>query len=304
LEFALIFSRKIDKIIPLFDREKKDMRHIPVSEITEAVKSLCMDANYLLGDDVLHLIRKCLAEEESDLGRQVLDQILENAGIACSEKVPMCQDTGFTVVFLELGQEVHAEGGDLMTAVQEGVRLGTIEGYLRSSVVRDPLRRVNTGDNTPAVVHVEIVPGDKMKITVAPKGGGSENMSEAVMLPPSAGIEGVREFVVDRVRRSGGNPCPPVIVGVGIGGTFEKSAWLAKKSLLRSAGGPNPDPFYADLEADLLKRINGLGIGPMGFGGRCTALAVHIETHPCHIASLPAAVNIQCHSARHRETIL
>jgi fumarate hydratase subunit alpha len=280
------------------------MRNIPVSEVAEAVKSLWMEANYYLGEDVLRLIRKCRAGEESDLGKMVLDQIIENAGIACDEKIPMCQDTGFPVLFIELGQEVHLTGGDFISSVQEGVRRGTQEGYLRSSLVRDPLRRVNTGDNTPAVVHVEIVPGEQIRITAAPKGGGSENMSEVRMLPPSAGIEGVREFVVDRIRRSGGNPCPPVIVGVGIGGTFEKCAWLAKKALLRPAGGPNPDPFYAELEADLLKRINGLGIGPMGFGGRCTALAVAIETHPCHIASLPVAVNVQCHAARHREIIL
>jgi fumarate hydratase subunit alpha len=280
------------------------MRLIPVSAVTEAVKSLCMEANYFLGDDVLQLVRKCLGSEESSLGRDVLNQIVENARIACDERIPMCQDTGFSVVFLELGQDVHLTDGDLMAAIHEGVRRGTKEGYLRSSIVRDPLRRINTGDNTPAVVHVEIVPGDKIKITVAPKGGGSENMSEIKMLPPSAGIDGVREFVVDRIRRSGGNPCPPVIVGVGIGGTFEKCAWLAKKSLLRPAGGPNPDPFYAGLESDLLTRINNLGIGPMGFGGMCTALAVHIETHPCHIASLPVAVNVQCHAARHREKVL
>jgi fumarate hydratase subunit alpha len=280
------------------------MRNIPVSAVTEAVKSLCMEANYFLGEDVLQLIQKCLGQEESALGREVLNQIVENARIACDEKIPICQDTGFPVVFIELGQDVHITDGDLLAAIQEGVRQGTKEGYLRSSIVRDPLRRVNTGDNTPAVVHLEIVPGDKIKITVSPKGGGSENMSEVKMLPPSVGIEGVREFVVDRIRRSGGNPCPPVVVGVGIGGTFEKCAWLAKKSLLRRAGSPNPDPFYAELEADLLKRINDLGIGPMGFGGRCTALAVHIETHPCHIASLPVAVNVQCHAARHREKVL
>jgi fumarate hydratase subunit alpha len=280
------------------------IRNIPVSAVTEAVKSLCMDANYFLGKDVLQKIQECLGKEESPLGRDVLEQIAENARIACAEKIPMCQDTGFSVVFIELGQDVHLADGNLNTAVQEGIRKGTREGYLRSSIVRDPLRRVNTGDNTPAVVHIEIVPGDKIKITVAPKGGGSENMSEVKMLPPSAGIDGVREFVVDRIRRSGGNPCPPLIVGVGIGGTFEKCAWLAKKALLRSVGSSNSDPFYGELEAELLGRINALGIGPMGFGGRCTALAVHIETHPCHIASLPVAVNVQCHAARHREMVL
>jgi fumarate hydratase subunit alpha len=280
------------------------MRNIQVSALTEAVKTLCMDSNYFLGEDVLQKLRECLEHEESPLGKKVLEQLIENAGIACEEKIPMCQDTGFTVVFAEIGQDVHFTDGDFVEAVQEGVRLGTSEGYLRNSIVRDPLRRINTGDNTPAVVHAEIVSGDKVKLTVAPKGGGSENMSEVRMLPPFAGIGGVREFVVDRVRRSGGNPCPPLIVGVGIGGTIEKCAWLAKKSLLRPVGSAHPDPFYAELEADLLKRINALGIGPMGFGGRCTALAVHVETYPCHIASLPVAVNIQCHAARHKEAVI
>jgi fumarate hydratase subunit alpha len=263
-----------------------------------------MDANYFLGEDILQKLRECLELEESPLGKNVLGQLIENAGIACEEKVPMCQDTGYTVVFAEIGQDVHLTGGDFIEAVQQGVRQGTREGFLRNSIVRDPLRRTNTGDNTPAIVHTEIVPGDQVKITVAPKGGGSENMSEVKMLPPSAGIEGVREFVIDRVRRSGGNPCPPVIVGVGIGGTLEKCAWLAKKALLRPVGSSHPDPFYTELEADLLKRINTLGIGPMGFGGRCTALAVQIETHPCHIASMPVAVNIQCHAARHKEAVI
>lgn len=280
------------------------MRNIQVSALTEAVKILCMDSNYFLGEDVLQKLRECLEQEESPLGKNVLRQLIDNAKIACEEKVPMCQDTGFAVVSVEVGQDVHLIGGDFIEAVQEGVRQGYREGYLRKSIVRDPLRRTNTGDNTPAAVYTEIVPGDRVKIIVAPKGGGSENMSEVKMLPPSAGMEGVREFVVDRVRRSGGNPCPPVIVGVGIGGTFEKCAWLAKKALFKPVGSPNPDPFYAEMESDLLNRINALGIGPMGFGGRCTALSVHIETYPCHIASLPVAVNIQCHAARHRETVL
>jgi fumarate hydratase subunit alpha len=300
----LIFPIYIDILNALLREIRMNIRSIPVSSVTDAVKRLCMDANYFLGEDVLAKLRECLNRETSDLGRKVLGELIENAAIACTEKTPMCQDTGFTVVFLEIGQDVHFTGGSLFEAVQEGVRLGAKEGFLRNSLVRDPLRRVNTGDNTPAVVHTGITAGDKVRIAVAAKGGGSENMSEVRMLPPSAGIDGVKEFIVDRVSRSGANPCPPVIVGVGLGGTFEKCAYLSKKALLRRIGEPNPDPFYADLESDLLGRINDLGIGPAGFGGRCTALAVHIETHPCHIASLPVAVNIQCHAARHTETIL
>jgi fumarate hydratase subunit alpha len=280
------------------------IRELPVQTVTETVSRLCMEANFFLGEDVLAKMRECLEREESPLGKKVLEQLLRNAAIACEDKVAMCQDTGYTVIFLEIGQDVHFTGGSVMDAVQEGVRTGTRNGPLRKSVVRDPLRRVNTGDNTPAVVHTEIVPGDRVRVIVAPKGGGSENMSEVKMLPPSAGTDGVTEFVVDRVRRSGANPCPPVIVGVGIGGTFEKCAFLAKKSLLRIIGDPSPDPFYAEMESGLLERINGLGIGPMGYGGRCTALAVNIEAHPCHIASLPVAVNIQCHAARHKEAVL
>ncbi len=280
------------------------MREIDISSITEVVKKLCMDANYFLGDDVLKRLQDCMKSEESPTGKEVLKKILENAKIAESEQVPLCQDTGFAVFFVELGQDVHFIGGDFVEAIHEGVRQGYQEGYLRKSIVSDPIERKNTGDNTPAVIHTEIVPGDRVKITVAPKGGGSENMSEVMMMAPAAGVEGVKEFVVDRVCRSGANPCPPVIVGVGIGGTFEKCAQIAKKALLRPIGSKHPSPFYADLEVDLLERINKLGIGPQGFGGRCTALAVHIEVHPCHIASFPVAVNMQCHVARHKEVIL
>jgi fumarate hydratase subunit alpha len=234
------------------------------------------------------------------VGRSILDQITDNARIAREEKSPMCQDTGYAVLFIEMGQEVHITGGDFTEALNEGIRQGYDEAFLRKSVLGDPIERKNTGDNTPAIVHTEIVPGDKVKIIMAPKGGGSENMSEVKMMKPSDGIEGVKEFVIDRVLRSGGNPCPPVIVGVGIGGTFEKCAYLAKKSLLRKVGDRHPNKFYADLEAELLEKINKLGVGPQGLGGTTTALDVHVEVHPCHIASLPVAVNTQCHAARHK----
>jgi fumarate hydratase subunit alpha len=216
----------------------------------------------------------------------------------------MCQDTGFAVFFVEVGQDVHFTGGSLSESINEGVRQGYEEGYLRKSILGDPIKRVNTKDNTPAVINYDIVPGDKLKIVFAAKGGGSENMSEVKMMKPSDGVEGLKDFVVDRVRRSSGNPCPPVIVGVGVGGTFDKCAQLAKKALLREIGSTHPDPFYADLEAELLVKINNIGIGPQGVGGRTTALAVFIEVHPCHIASFPAAVNMQCHAARHKEVII
>jgi len=280
------------------------MREVNVSTITEAVKKLCMDANYYLGDDVVARLKTFMEKEESPTGKEVFGKILENAEIARTEQVPLCQDTGFAVFFVELGQEVSLVGGDYIEAIHEGVRQGYEEGYLRKSIVSDPIERKNTGDNTPPIVYTDIVPGDKVKIVIAPKGGGSENMSEVKMLVPAAGVEGVTEFVIDRVRRSGANPCPPVIVGVGIGGTFDKCAQIAKKALLRPIGTKHPDPYYADLEAELLERINKLGIGPQGFGGRITALAVHIEVHPCHIASFPVAVNMQCHVARHKEAIL
>ncbi len=280
------------------------MREVDVSKITEAVKKLCIDANYYIGEDVRTRIEEFIEKEESPTAREVLKKILENIEIAKNEKVPLCQDTGFAVVFIELGQEVHLVGGDYIEAINEGVRQGYKEGYLRKSIVNDPIERKNTKDNTPAVVYTDIVPGDKIKIVVAPKGGGSENMSEVKMMAPAAGVEGIKEFVVDRVYRSGANPCPPVIVGVGIGGTFDKCAQLAKRALLRPVGSKNPVKFYSDLEDELLEKINNLGIGPQGFGGRVTALAVHIEVHPCHIASFPVAVNMQCHVSRHKEIII
>jgi fumarate hydratase subunit alpha len=280
------------------------MREINVSEITKAVSRLCLDANFVLGEDVLASLQAALRTEPSDTGRNALEQVIVNAEIARDEQVPMCQDTGFAVVFVELGQDVRLVGGDMYVAVNEGVRQAYTEGYLRKSIVADPLRRVNTGDNTPAVVHVEIVPGDKVRLIVAPKGGGSENMSAVKMLKPADGAKGVADFVVDTVSRAGSNPCPPVVVGVGIGGTMEKVAYLAKKALLRKLGESHPEQFYAAMEHDLLERINKLGIGPQGYGGRTTALAVHIEVYPAHIASLPAAVNINCHAARHKEQVL
>jgi fumarate hydratase subunit alpha len=280
------------------------MRQIITDTIIQAVRKISMEAAYDLGEDVVHAIEEFKKREESPVGKGILDQVLENAKIARNEQAPMCQDTGFAVLFVELGQEVQITGGDFYAAINEGVRQGYKDGYLRKSILGDPLERKNTGDNTPAVIHTEIVPGDKIKITIAPKGGGSENMSEIKMLKPSEGLQGIKDFVIDRVRRSGGNPCPPVIVGIGIGGTFEKCAMLAKKALLREIGHRHPNKFYADLEVELLGKINRLGIGPQGLGGTTTALDVHIEVHPCHIASLPVAVNMQCHAARHKEVIL
>lgn len=281
------------------------MREIEAKEITDTVARLSIEANYYLGQDVLSALHVAMEEEESPLGREILGQILENAEIAAREKMPLCQDTGMTVVFLELGQEVHIVGGDLAEAVNEGVRRGYKEGYLRKSVVDKPFStRVNTGDNTPAVIHTEVVPGDRLKITVLPKGGGSENMSYLAMLSPAAGYQGVVDFVVGCAEKSGANPCPPNIYGIGIGGTADKATLLAKQALLRPVGEPNPDSEVAELEGEILERINKLGIGPQGFGGRVTALAVHIETFPCHIANLPVAVNTQCHSARHKSAVL
>ena len=281
------------------------MKEISCQEIIDAVARLSIEANYYLGDDVLEALCQARESEVSPVGREVLDQILKNADIASQEKLPLCQDTGMTVVFLELGQDVHITSGDLYEAINKGVRKGYQEGYLRKSVVDRPFSaRINTKDNTPAVIHTDIVPGDKLKITVCPKGGGSENMSYLKMLSPAAGRQGVIDFVVDCVDQAGANPCPPIIVGVGIGGTIDQTTLIAKKALLRRLGEPNPDPEVAELEAEILERVNKLGIGPQGFGGRVTALAVHVETFPCHIASLPVVVNIQCHSARHKEAIL
>ena len=279
------------------------MREINVKVITERVRDLCMEANTDLGQDVLQAFDKAIEKEESPLGVEILRELKENARIAKEENVPICQDTGFAVVFVELGQDVHLVGGNLNNAIQEGVRQGYRDGYLRKSICH-PFTRGNTGDNTPAIVHTELVPGEEVKITVAPKGGGSENMSRVVMLTPSDGIEGIKRFVVQRVKESGSNPCPPTIVGVGIGGTFEQAALLAKRSLLRPLGSKNPDPELDKLESEILSEINKLGIGPQGLGGRTTSLAVHIVMMPCHIASFPLAVNIQCHAQRHKETVI
>lgn len=280
------------------------MKEISYEKVVDTVAKLCIDSNCLLGEDVKGALKESLNKEESEVGKSILNQILENVEISKNEMIPMCQDTGYAVVFLELGSGVKITGGGLHDAINDGVRKGYKEGYLRKSIVEDPFRRVNTKDNTPAIIHTQIVPGDSLKITVAPKGGGSENMSEARVFAPAVGVEGVKEFVIDRVKRSGANPCPPIVVGVGIGGTFEYSAYLAKKALLREIGSIHPDPFYRDMEKELLERINNLGIGPQGLGGRVTALAVFIEAYPCHIASLPAAVNIQCHVARHKSATL
>ncbi|MGD8473613.1 MAG: fumarate hydratase [Anaerolineae bacterium] len=281
------------------------MREIGVDLITESVARLCIESNYYLGEDVLAALRQYREAETSPVGREVLDQILENAEIARDEQMPLCQDCGLTVVFLELGQDARIVGGDLNEAVAEGVRQGYQDGFLRKSIVDRPFSgRVNTKDNTPPVIHTTIVPGDQLRIIVAPKGGGSENMSQLGMLKPADGRDGVIDFVVESVRRAGANPCPPIIVGVGVGGSAEKTMWLAKHSLLREVAQPNPDPEVAELEAEILERVNRIGIGPQGFGGLTTALAVHVETYPCHIASMPVAVNIQCHSARHKEAVL
>ena len=276
------------------------MREINVKLITEKVRDLCMKANTDLGEDVLQAFDRAMEKEASPLGMEILKELKENARIAKEENVPICQDTGFAIIFVELGQEVHLVGGDLNEAIQEGVRQGYRDGYLRKSICH-PFTRANTGDNTPAIMHIEVIPGDKVKIIVAPKGGGSENMSRVVMLTPSDGVEGIIRYVVQRVKESGSNPCPPTIVGIGIGGTFEQASLLAKKSLLRPIGSENPDPELDKLESEILTEINQLGIGPQGLGGRTTSLAVHILMMPCHIASFPLAVNIQCHAQRHKE---
>jgi fumarate hydratase subunit alpha len=279
------------------------MRQIEAQAIIEAVKQAAIAANYELGEDLKAALAQGEKEEESPIGREIFRQLLENARIASQEKVPLCQDCGVAVIFAEVGQDVQVVGGDFQEAIQEGVRQGYREGYLRKSLCH-PLTRENTGDNTPAVIHTEIVPGDKIKLTVVPKGGGSENMSRVFMLKPAQGWEGIKEAVVTTVKEAGPNPCPPIIVGVGIGGTFERAALLAKKALLREVGRPNPDPQLAALEEELLKAVNCLGIGPQGLGGHITALAVHLLMQPCHIASLPVAVNIQCHASRHKEVVL
>jgi len=281
------------------------MREIEASTITQAVAHLCQQANLTLGEDVLSALKQAQQTEESPLSREVLSQLIENARIAEQERLPLCQDCGTAVVFLEIGQEVHITGGDLYTAVEEGVQQGYTQGYLRKSIVSQPFSaRINTKDNTPPVIHTEIASGNQIKITVMPKGGGAENMSRLAMLKPSDGRQGIIDIVVTTVDEAGGNPCPPLIVGLGIGATSEQAMLLAKKALLRPVGKPNPDPEIARLEKESLAQINALGIGPLGFGGRTTALAVHAEVTPTHIASLPVAVNLQCHSARHQQTIL
>ena len=281
------------------------MREIKAKDITETVARLSKEANYYLGEDVLAALKKAREQEESPAGRQILDQILENAGIAAKEQMPLCQDCGLAVVFVEMGQDVHITGGELVQAINDGIRKGYAEGYLRKSAVKQPFSaRVNTKDNTPAIIHTEVVPGEKLKITIAPKGGGSENMSRFTVLKPAQGRQGVVDFVVNAVDEAGSNPCPPTIVGVGIGGTAEKAMIMAKRALLREVGKPSADPEVAELEKELLQRINSTGVGPGGVGGRITSLAVHVETFPAHIASLPVAVNIQCHSARHKEAVL
>jgi len=276
------------------------MREIRTEQIVQAVRDLFIDANCNLGEDVLAAFDRAIETDESPVAREVLRELKENARIARDEQSPLCQDTGLAVLFVEVGQDVHVTGGDLKEALNEGVRRGYGEGYLRKSACH-PFTRANTRDNTPAVIHFDIVPGERMRIVAVPKGGGAENMSRVDMLSPSAGLEGIKDFVVKRIEASGSNPCPPTVVGVGIGGTFERSAILAKKALTRRIGQRNADPELAGVEADVLSRINRLGIGPMGYGGNTTSLDVFFEVEPCHIASLPVAVNVQCHAARHRE---
>lgn len=280
------------------------MRVIQTSEITNAVSELCIRANCVMNEGLLNALHEARDNEEWPVAKATLGCMLENAAIAAGEMVPICQDTGAACVFVELGQDVHIEGGSLVDAINAGVALGYTEGYLRKSMVADPLRRVNTDDNTPALITVDIVDGDALKITLAPKGAGSENMGQLKMLKPADGIDGVRDFVLDAVRHAGPNPCPPIIVGVGVGGNFDHVASLAKRALLRPVGAHNPDPFYAQLEVELLDAINVFGTGPAGFGGATTALAVNIEQAPTHIACLPVAVNINCHVARHEEVVL
>ena len=279
------------------------MRELKAQQITEVVKRLCVEANCYLPGDMKRCIEDCYAQETWPQAREILERIMENYHIADEKAQPICQDTGVACVFLKIGQDLHIDG-NIEDAVNEGVRQGYTEGYLRKSVVRDPLDRVNTGDNTPAMLYYEIVPGDKLEITVAPKGFGSENMSQIKMLRPSDGLQGVKDFVKKVVEEAGPNPCPPIVVGVGIGGTFDKAAYLAKKALMRSVDVRNEKPFYAQLEQELLEEINALGIGPQGFGGKTTALAVNIEEYPTHIAGLPVAVNINCHVTRHKTEVL
>ena len=280
------------------------IREIEVSLLTDVIEKLCIEANEHLPEDVKCAIRSCRACEDGEIARGVLDDIIRNYEIADRECVPICQDTGMACVFLEIGQDVHLTGGDLTEAVNEGVRRGYEKGYLRKSVVRDPVRRGNTGDNTPAMLYTEIVPGDRVKVTLGPKGFGSENMSAICMFKPSAGIEGIKQFILETVEQAGPNPCPPMVVGVGIGGTFDKAALLAKKAIMRPLGTSHPDPYYAALEQEMLEKINQLGIGPQGYGGRTTAIGLNIETLPTHIAGMPCAININCHVTRHKTEVI
>ncbi|MDP2873512.1 MAG: fumarate hydratase [Bacillota bacterium] len=280
------------------------MREVNAADITAATREMCIEACCVLPDDVRAALERARTAEESELGREVLSLLIENADIAAGQQVPLCQDTGLAIFYVEVGQEVHVTGAGLREAIDEGVRQGYRDGYLRKSVVADPFRRTNTGDNTPAVIYFDIVPGDRIKLTIAPKGAGSENMSALTMLTPADGVEGVRNFVVSRVVEAGANPCPPLVIGVGVGGTMEGAALLAKKSLVRKVGEPNPAPHLAQLEREILAAINDSGVGPQGLGGRTTALAVHVNAGPTHIACLPCAVNIQCHAARHVERVI
>lgn len=281
------------------------MREIKIEEIVKAVKNLCMDANYSIGADLKSSIKLAHGEEMSETGKEVLSVILKNYELAEREKMAVCQDTGIAVIFAEIGQDVHIADGSFADAINEGVRQGYTAGCLRKSIIKDPVfKRLNTNDNTPAVIHTELVAGNKLKLTLMPKGSGAENMSEVRMLRASDGLKEIRNFVIEKVRGSGGRPCPPIIVGIGVGGNLERCAILAKKSLLRNTGQPNNDPNWAQVEKSLLNDINRLGIGPQGLGGTVTALAVHIITEPCHIASLPVAVNLQCHANRHKTVIL
>lgn len=275
------------------------MRNIHTDEVTKNIKEMCIEANLHLADDVVGAINKAENNEESAIGKKILGQLQENMDIAAKDSIPICQDTGMAVVFIKIGQDVHIEGANIEDAINEGIRQGYVEGYLRKSVVGDPIERVNTKDNTPGIIHYEIVPGEQVEITVAPKGFGSENMSRVCMLKPADGIEGVKEAVLETVRLAGPNACPPMVVGVGIGGTFEKCAILAKKALTRKLDEPSPIPYVQELEKELLQKINQLGFGPGGLGGRNTALGVNVETYPTHIAGLPVAVNICCHVNRH-----
>lgn len=280
------------------------MREISVNLIKDKIRDLCIDANYFLGDDIKDSLIHFKNNEKSEIGKDILGNIIENAKIAKEEQLPICQDTGVACVFLEIGQDVHLIDGNLEEAINSGVREGYEKGYLRKSVVKDPINRINTNDNTPAMIYYDIVPGDRVKITVAPKGFGSENMSKLAMLKPSDGLEGVKDFILKVIEEAGPNPCPPMVVGVGIGGTFDKAAYLAKKALLRPVNEENKNEFYANLEKELLEKINDLGIGPQGFGGLTTAIGINIEVYPTHIAGLPVAVNINCHATRHKDCII